>query len=102
MPWMYTSVHASRSTGGEIDVRVRSELDAALIEVEDRGPGVPEALLPRIFEPNFSTHVGGTGLGLPITLRIAEQHGGTVTAANRTSGGLRVTIRLPLAGAEAP
>jgi signal transduction histidine kinase len=92
------ALHASHGAKGPIDVRVSCEQGGAVIEVADRGPGVPDGFLPRIFEPNFSTHVGGTGLGLPITLRIAEQHGGTVTAANRTDGGLRVTIRLPAGG----
>jgi signal transduction histidine kinase len=93
------AIHASRQSGGPIEVRVSREDGAAIVEVADRGPGVPEPLLPRIFEPNFSTTLGGTGLGLPITLRIAEEHGGSVVAENRPGGGLRVTIRLPMAGA---
>ena len=53
-------------------------------------------LLSRIFDPYFSTHDTGTGLGLPIARRIAEEHGGSIGARNRPGGGLEVTIRIPL------
>ena len=68
---------------------------AVWIRVSDEGPGVEESQLARIFEPYFSTHAGGTGLGLPIALRIAEEHGGTIRARNRASGGLEVTVTIP-------
>ncbi len=69
----------------------------ARIAVLDRGPGVKPELLPRIFDPYFSTHDTGTGLGLPIARRIAEEHGGGITARNRPEGGLEVAITVPLA-----
>ncbi len=83
--------------------RVELALDAvaeareARLSVSDNGPGVPPELLPRIFDPYFSTHDTGTGLGLPIARRIVEEHGGSITARNRPHGGLEVEIRIPLA-----
>ncbi|MEM7482732.1 MAG: ATP-binding protein [Acidobacteriota bacterium] len=68
----------------------------ARITVADTGPGVPPELLGRIFDPYFSTHASGTGLGLPIARRVATEHGGTIQARNRDSGGLAVTITIPL------
>jgi two-component system nitrogen regulation sensor histidine kinase NtrY len=78
---------------GEVAVRVVAEGGDVVIAVADRGPGVPAELLPRIFDPYFSTHDTGTGLGLPITRRIVEEHGGTIQAHNREGGGLEVVIR---------
>ncbi|HEX6202797.1 MAG TPA: ATP-binding protein, partial [Thermoanaerobaculia bacterium] len=68
----------------------------ARVAVVDSGPGVAPALLPRIFDPYFSTHDTGTGLGLPIARRIAEEHGGGIAARNRAEGGLEVVISLPV------
>ena len=70
--------------------------------VADRGPGVDPELLGKIFDPYFSTHDTGTGLGLPIARRIAESHGGSMRARNRRHGGLEVSIRLPLAAPWSP
>jgi two-component system nitrogen regulation sensor histidine kinase NtrY len=80
---------------GEVEVLVERSEGMAMITVADRGPGVPAELLQRIFDPYFSTHDTGTGLGLPITRRIAEEHGGTVFARNRLGGGLEVVIMIP-------
>ncbi|HEV8239450.1 MAG TPA: ATP-binding protein [Thermoanaerobaculia bacterium] len=90
--------NALRASAGRGDVEVRLERrdDAAAITVADRGPGVPAELLQRIFDPYFSTHDTGTGLGLPITRRIVEEHGGTIAAKNRTDGGLEVVIMIPV------
>jgi signal transduction histidine kinase len=82
--------------GGRVEVRIASENGMAEISVADSGPGVPPELLGRIFDPYFSTHDTGTGLGLPIARRVAEEHGGAIAARNLPGGGLEVTIRIPL------
>ncbi|MGB5575393.1 MAG: ATP-binding protein [Thermoanaerobaculia bacterium] len=84
-------------SGGRVEVRIEVQDGQARISVADDGPGVEPETLPRIFEPYFSTHDSGTGLGLPIACRIVEEHHGAVTAHNRQEGGLEVTISLPVA-----
>lgn len=75
----------------------RASPPGMIIEVADRGSGLPAELGERIFEPFVSTKDGGTGLGLPICKRIVEDHGGEITARNRDGGGAIFTIRLPVA-----
>ena len=66
-----------------------------VIRVEDDGPGVTPELLPKIFDPYFSTKTTGTGLGLAIARKAIEEHGGTIRAENLDPG-LRVQIELPV------
>ncbi|MGV8938240.1 MAG: HAMP domain-containing sensor histidine kinase [Allorhizobium sp.] len=70
-----------------------------LLSIEDNGPGVPEAELDSIFQPFSQSSTAATragfGLGLAITRRAAEWHGGGATARNKRSGGLRVEITIP-------
>jgi two-component system sensor histidine kinase CpxA len=86
-----------------VRVSVGRERGQAVVVIEDRGPGVPESELERIFEPFYRVaesrdrDSGGTGLGLAITGRIVRLYGGDVRASNITEGGLRVEIRLPAA-----
>lgn len=86
----------------EVRVTARREGNVALIEVQDSGCGVQEEELEKIFLPYYRTDVarerprGGTGLGLAITKRLVENLGGTISAFNAPSGGLCVSIRLPL------
>ena len=100
------AVRASEG-GGEVTITVSGATSGAgksyvEVSVEDDGPGVDPKLLPRIFEPYFSTEKQGTGLGLAIARKIVEEHDGLITARNRTAGGLAVTIRLPSSVAERP
>jgi signal transduction histidine kinase len=88
--------------GGRVVVRVERDAGAggaagpsARIAVLDSGPGVPPELLARIFDPYFSTHDAGTGLGLPIARCITEEHGGEIAAPNRPKGGLEAMITIP-------
>jgi signal transduction histidine kinase len=72
------------------------------IHIDDEGPGIPEAQLLRVLEPFYrveesrSRETGGVGLGLAITQSIVQAHGGTLTLSNRSTGGLRASITLPL------
>ncbi|MCU0927442.1 MAG: ATP-binding protein, partial [Hydrogenophaga sp.] len=69
---------------------------AGEIVVADHGPGIAPELLPRLFEPFFSTREGGLGLGLPLCETLAQGMGGSLSAANRPGGGAVFTLRLPL------
>jgi two-component system sensor histidine kinase CpxA len=98
-------VHAPAATEIDVSLTVTPAADGgetAAIIVRDRGPGVPEPELERLFEPFHRVsdarerQSGGVGLGLAITRRAVEWHGGRVTASNHPDGGLEVTIRLPL------
>jgi two-component system phosphate regulon sensor histidine kinase PhoR len=87
--------------GSTIEVEARRGPGTIEITVADRGPGIPEADLPRIFERFYradrsrSRDPGGTGLGLSIVRHLVGLHGGTIRAANRDGGGAMFTLRLP-------
>ena len=81
--------------GGTITVTSFATAQGTDLEVADTGTGLSEDTLHRAFEPFFSTKSGGTGLGLAIVYRIAEVHGGHVTAANCPDGGAAFTVHLP-------
>ncbi len=66
-----------------------------VLTVSDTGPGLPADSAEQVFEPFFSTKETGLGLGLAICKRIAEAHGGSVTAENRAAGGAAFSVRLP-------
>lgn len=94
--------------GSVVDVRVSFAEAAALIAVEDRGPGFPAGHVERAFERFFSYRPGNDGrrehmgLGLSIARAIVEGYGGSVTAANRNGGGATIEIRLPASAAVQP
>ncbi|HEU4401941.1 MAG TPA: ATP-binding protein [Candidatus Polarisedimenticolia bacterium] len=82
--------------GGEVTVASRREGREAVIEIADRGPGVPESDSARIFEPFYSTKQS-TGLGLSICYAIVRQHDGELGVAARPEGGAVFTLRFPMA-----
>lgn len=84
--------------GKRVRVRTSREGSAALIDVDDEGPGVPAELVERIFEPFFTTKPAGegTGLGLPLVASVAEGHSGTIVVTRSPEGGARFRLRLPL------
>jgi len=75
-----------------------------IARIRDNGPGLPEDVLPRIFEPFYTTkEVGqGTGLGLAIAYGIVQEHGGQIVASNHPEGGAVFTVELPVRMTERP
>ncbi len=93
--------NARRHTAGDIAVTLEQLGDQVVIRVCDRGPGVPDALQDRIFEPFYrlpgaSERDGGMGLGLALVKSIVLRHGGTVVCENRSGGGACFVVSLPL------
>jgi nitrogen fixation/metabolism regulation signal transduction histidine kinase len=82
----------------EITTRLESGGDAAyaIISVCDNGPGFQRELLGRVFDPYVTSKPKGTGLGLAIVKKIVEEHGGRIDADNRSEGGARVRVVLPV------
>jgi len=81
--------------GGKLMLRARWAPCGVELEIADTGEGLSEEAKEHVFEPFFTTKHGGTGLGLAIVYRIAEVHGGDVTAADRPDGGAAFTLRIP-------
>lgn len=88
------AVHASGA--GPIEVSARREGDGVVVDVSDRGPGLPPGDLRRVFDKFYHGKGGGAGLGLAICRAVVEAHGGSIEAANREGGGARFRFRLPL------
>ena len=85
----------------EITTRLRELADGSYVEVMvcDNGPGFASDIIDQAFLPYVSSKTGGTGLGLAIVRKLVEEHGGQISAANKTQGGAEVSILLPLPGA---
>jgi signal transduction histidine kinase len=90
------AVTDAASGGGSVTVRTRASGGAFELVIEDTGPGIPPEVLPKVFEPLYSTKSFGTGLGLPTVKQIVEQHGGTVDITSQAGKGTRVFVRIPL------
>ncbi len=88
--------------GGRIRIGARCENTMVVVTIEDEGEGVPQAVAEKIWNPFFTTKERGTGLGLGIVRKVVEAHGGEIGMENRSEGGARVIIRLPVEGEDRP
>ncbi|MBU8870979.1 MAG: HAMP domain-containing protein [Gemmatimonadales bacterium] len=79
---------------GRITLRMGSDGDIVILEIADSGPGLPDPC-EQVFEPYFTTKATGTGLGLPISRKIVEDHRGSLTAANQPGNGAVFRLTLP-------
>lgn len=85
------SIQAMGNTG-TISIQIFEQNNVIKIEIKDTGPGIPDELLPKIFEPLFTTKVSGTGLGLSICKKIIDDHNGFISVKNNPT---TFTITIP-------
>jgi signal transduction histidine kinase len=92
------AAQAMREAGkvGNIEVALEVAAGAPQLFVDDDGPGIPDGIRPRLFEPYATTRRKGTGLGLAIVQKIVMEHGATVSAGASPLGGARIQIVFPL------
>jgi two-component system sensor kinase FixL len=84
----------------ELVVRTITEGGDVVVEVADTGPGIADEVAARLFQPFVTSKVGGMGIGLSISKRIIEAHGGQISVSRNQSGGATFRFSLPLAGQE--
>lgn len=95
--------NARRYGSGKIRVTVSGTATEARVDIDDDGPGIPDAERERVFEPyvrleaSRARHTGGSGLGLAIARAVARAQGGDITLSRRPEGGLRASLVLPIA-----
>lgn len=87
--------------GGKITVKTCHDGNAKTVTIGicDTGKGIPAEFTEKIFQPFFTTKGKGTGLGLAVSKRIVEEHGGSIAVSNNVSGGVTFTITLPVKAA---
>lgn len=99
--------NARRYGSGHVRVTLSSADGEARVDIDDDGPGIPEAELERVFEPyvrlesSRARHTGGSGLGLAIARAVIRAQGGEITLSRRAEGGLRARVALPLQSSKA-
>lgn len=84
-------------SGGAIDIHVTAAGGQCVIRISDQGPGIPEEMLSNIGLPFYSTKENGTGLGLMVSYKIIENHGGKIHISSEPNLGTTFTITLPVA-----
>lgn len=89
------AMHESGCSLRRVVLGASASQSASMLTIQDTGPGVPEHVAARMFNPFFTTRETGTGLGLAIVHRIVEAHGGQVCVRTAPGGGARVQILLP-------
>jgi signal transduction histidine kinase len=92
------AIGAMPTDGGEIRIHLSATGGFGCLTVSDTGGGIPEELLDRIFEPYFSTHASGTGIGLYMSRQIIEESMGGRISARNIEGGAEFTVCVPVAG----
>jgi two-component system NtrC family sensor kinase len=92
------AAQAMDAAGGTITLVTRRDAAGVAVDVSDTGKGIPADVLPKIFDPFFSTkEIGkGTGLGLSISYKIVKQHGGRIDVQSQPGAGTRFTVWLPI------
>jgi len=82
--------------GGRLTITASKTEEAVLISVEDTGVGIPEEVMPKLFQPLFTIKARGAGLGLAVCKRMVEAHGGSITIKSKVGRGTIITVKIPL------
>ncbi|GAX60528.1 two-component sensor kinase [Candidatus Scalindua japonica] len=85
----------SMPDGGALDVNIESEKKSIKIYIRDTGKGIQSGVLQNIYDPFFTTKESGTGVGLSVSLKIIEDHGGTIDAISKHGKGTTMVLTLP-------
>ena len=102
---LLTNAAQATPDGGEIRVRTyQPDPEHVAVEVADNGHGIPPEVLPKIFDPFYTTKEAGkgTGLGLAIAYKIVASHGGRIEVQSQVGVGTRFTVTLPVTAVAAP
>jgi two-component system, NtrC family, sensor histidine kinase HydH len=86
------------SGGGMLTIQARQETEGVSLDLIDTGKGMSAEVLAHAFQPFYSTHNGGSGLGLPTTRKIIEAHGGRIEVQSEPGRGTKFTLHVPIAG----
>ena len=86
----------SREDGGTITVTSLQKGDTIVVRIQDTGPGIPDDVMSKLFVPFFTTRKSGSGLGLAVTRRIVENHGGTISVESKVGEGSTFQVVLPI------
>lgn len=86
----------SGQSDGRVSIQTENLENAVMLTISDNGPGFPEHLMARLFEPYATTKPKGTGLGLAIVKKIIEEHQGSIKVENQATGGACVCVTLPV------
>jgi len=93
---LFINAMQAMPNGGSIFVKIRYKDNRVRVIVEDEGKGISDKVKRKIWNPFFTTKEEGTGLGLGIVKNIVESHGGTIKLRNRSVGGAKATVELPI------
>jgi signal transduction histidine kinase len=86
----------SMADGGEIEITSEQKGRDIIVTIMDTGPGIPPEVMSKLFVPFFTTRKSGSGLGMVVTRRIVENHGGTIDVESEVGAGTVVRISLPI------
>lgn len=92
---LYINGIQAMSEGGKLTIRARRQGESVVVSVRDTGEGIPREMIPKIFDPYYTTKKTGTGLGLAIVQKIVEAHGGSVEVESAKGSGTKFSVYLP-------
>ncbi len=92
---LYLNAIQAMPRGGQLHIRARRHDGRLVLTIADTGPGIPDQVLPHIFDPYFTTKAQGVGLGLAIVHKVVEAHGGEISVESRNGKGTVFSLVFP-------